>query len=223
MINKKDYYGKKNPIFYVNPDITSININIRGIRTDWYLEKRNIFNNFLGTFFDKFGTNPLLTKLIVSNYKLYINHIITTFQGARTGSAYALQAPMLNDIQMDNFEPLLKLAKLIIEIIEYLRPDIINFQETNNIKNKFNDFLEKFNQQKQNDEKARLKKIEREKLIKNLKEIEKQEQNYETSLKEIKEQIQKQIENKEKLEITLKSITEQKNNISNKLEELNNN
>ena len=130
---------------------------------------------------------------------------------------------MVNDITMNHFEPLLKLSKLIIEIIEYLRPDIIiKAQENNDIKNKFNEFLENFNQQQQNDEKSRLDKIQREKLMKEFQELEKQQTHYETSLKEIKQEIQKQIENQEKLETTLKRYIELKKNISNKIEQLKN-
>ena len=56
--------------------------------------------------------------------------------------------------------------------------------------------------------------------MKEFQELEKQQTHCETSLKEIKQEIQKQIENKEKLEKSLKAYIELKKNISNKIEQL---
>jgi hypothetical protein len=115
----------------------------RTVKGKWIIEQQTRLDNFLISFFEKFTDHNnkcyhgnfrpqqswsnddhiksnLSSHHIVSVYKSYINHIITSSNGVRNSN----YGKYYKNFTTRHFEPLMKLAKLFIEIIEFLRPDI---------------------------------------------------------------------------------------------------
>jgi hypothetical protein len=126
------------------------------MKKDWFLKQLEIMNTFLDDFINKFDKNSenncfyhlpsnqnpnwgqddytrnnLRQVNILNSYKSYIKHCITKNGATRYGCEP--NGVYYRNFTLGDLNPLINLCKIIIELIEFLRPDVILVDENESI------------------------------------------------------------------------------------------